>query len=834
MAIVVTFRVPAATCAALIPGYGTAAVGTPEIKAAIKGIIDQALSTNAPPVVTEIPPTVQTERINLSLKDAEAVKVRAVAKAMGIPDSLACQRLVMGLAAAAPGPAGDTIPPGCELLAEAWDKTGKTPRLAQAQCFLNVRDAFSDGQVALVEAGTGIGKTLALLLAAEDRLRSLSDSRVVIAVPTIAIMRQFMSAHRSLVQAGFPIHRMEAIFGRREFVSRDALLEMVDHPRNVSHRPAILSWIGLLGEPMVDGVFDKPWLVSTLRQIAPAFPADACVLPDLPADDDPGYRAYLQQFEHTEREELEIVLCTHAMLAVSTKQRHWVASRSESYQELRSREAALMSEIKAETDANSKTALRQALINLQSERILYGAELSETAGKLPPFRYLLVDEAHLLEGSISSASASYLSIHSLLQKLAACHAQGLGITAARLANAKSAAERLKAAASHAPGDQVVLGSGSKAAVLIQEALTDLLDATALGRVRKKDLSAAELYLVRQLQYGAAILKSASVSAYNQQAGVRFSPVRDFPQLFIGSSRVDHLLSAIWGGVKAAACVSATLYVPKADGYSSNYQRRLLAIPDGRFKAYAPIVPLWTYSPVLGVAMPAEDDALCPPSRSDKLPPDALEVAEKRWLGEVARQVETIWASAAGGVLVLMTSYASIRKIADQLSPEMHRAAVFGTLDSSLFEQSAAFLTLCSAGMKPIWFATGGAWTGLDIGGHEPLQDILGQPPLPPVEDNILTDIVIPRMPFGINRSVTHEFRIRTDPAIPWEILDMLTRLKQGIGRLVRREGLPHTRRIFFLDARIHRKRFASTIRQRIEWLLKPYVKLAIGAQPPKR
>ena len=513
------------------------------------------------------------------------------------------------------------------------------------------------------------------------------------------------------------------------------------------------------------------------------------------------------------------------MLAVSTKQRHWVASRSESYQNLRSREAALMLGIKAETDATAKTALRQALIALQYERAMHGAEISETDGKLPPFRYLLVDEAHLLEAAISSACASYLSIHSLLQKLAACHAQGLGITAARLADARSAAERLRAAANDAGGDQVVLGSGNKAAVLLREALTDLLDATALGRSRKKNLSAAELYLVRQLQYGAAVLKSATASVHNQQASVRFSPVRDFPQLFVGSSRVDHLLSAIWGGVKAAACVSATLYVPKAEGYSSNYQRRLLAIPDGRFKAYAPIVPLWTYSPVLGVAMPAEGDALCPPSRSDNLGPDALAAAEKRWLGEVARELEAIWASAAGGVLVLMTSYASIRKIADQLSPEMHRVAVFGTLDSSLVEQGGAFLTLRRAGMKPIWFATGGAWTGLDIGGHEPLQEVLGQAPLPAPDDNILTDLVIPRMPFGINRSVTHEFRIRTDPATPWEILDMLSRLKQGVGRLVRREGLPRTRRIFFLDARIYRKRFASVIRQRVELLFKPYSRL---------
>ena len=43
---------------------------------------------------------------------------------------------------------------------------------------------------------------------------------------------------------------------------------------------------------------------------------------------------------------------------------------------------------------------------------------------------------------------------------------------------------------------------------------------------------------------------------------------------------------------------------------------------------------------------------------------------------------------------------------------------------------------------------------------------------------------------------------------------------QGLGRLVRREGIPHNRRIHFLDARIHDSKWI--------WLLQPMVR-ALGA-----
>lgn len=827
MAIVVTFRLPKDVCSALIPGYGTPAIDASGIKNGAKRLIDTALKNKIAPVEFDIPASVQTERINLSLKDVDAKKIREIARILGTPDSIACQRLIMGLSSSPLPQSGNdaTALSECEILKDAWNAANKSARIDQAHVYMNLKDALSDGQIALIEAATGVGKTLAMLVAAEERLRSIPDSRVVIATPTISLMQQFAKTHKELQENNFSIHPLRVVFGRREFVSKENLEDLIGNPKYIDHRQAIEAWINLNGEPMPDSAFAAHWLVGTLRQIAPGFPVEASALSDLAQETDPGYVAYLQQFEHNEHSGKEILLCTHAMLSVSTRMRYWAATRSDAYKTLRDREVDLMLSIKEEKNLSIKAALQENLRLVQTERLLTGAAESENSGKLPPFRYLMIDEAHQIEAAMSAANASYLSIHSLVQKAAACHAAGIGITASKLEAIRSAAEKIKNCASFSKGDSISLSDNSPASVMAKEAISEMLDACCVGRMKKKALSGQETFLLRQLDYSRAILKSAcQQNLVSTRASVRFSPVKDFPQIYIGASRVDNLLKSLWASVKAAACVSATLFIPKKQGFSSSYQRKLLAIPEGRHKEYAPITPLWAYSSVAGVQMPSKKPMLCPPSRSQKLSGEQALAAEQEWLTGVSDTLAKIHEGAVGGTLVLMTSYDSIKKISKILSPEIRQISVFASLDATIQEQGIAFLKLANKKTRPIWFATGGAWTGLDIGGHEPMNNLLGLLPLPAENDNILTDLVIPRLPFGINRSVTHEYRIQTDPRTPWEILDMLFRLKQGVGRLIRRDELPHNRRIFLLDSRIYSNGF-SYIHDQIDLIFRFYKKL---------
>ena len=97
------------------------------------------------------------------------------------------------------------------------------------------------------------------------------------------------------------------------------------------------------------------------------------------------------------------------------------------------------------------------------------------------------------------------------------------------------------------------------------------------------------------------------------------------------------------------------------------------------------------------------------------------------------------------------------------------------------------------GSKVLWLAVGAAWTGLDIK-HDP---------------NLLTDLVIPRLPFGQNRTTTHDARVQRTGGWSSELMNAVMFYRQGIGRLVRQEGLPKNRRIFVLDARINDAGFAG-------------------------
>jgi CRISPR type IV-associated DEAD/DEAH-box helicase Csf4 len=834
MALVVTFRVPADACGQLVPGYGTPSVDAASIKAAIKAVLLSGIENGTTPVAVEIPATEKVERINLSLKEGEAMKIRELARTSGIPDSIVCQRLVMGVLANNPGATADIIPAGCEPLEVAWKKTGLHPRPAQAQVYLNIKDAFSDGQVALIEAATGVGKTMAILLAAENRLLSVPDSRVVIAVPTISLIRQYANTYRRLISQGVSMSPMEILFGRREFVSQEVLMDVLDNPNYAEHKERILSWVKLGGEPMPECPYEKPWLVSTLRTIAPGFPAEICAIADITSQDDPGFRAYQLQFQREGRNDKEIILCTHAMLAISTRHQQWSISSDAEYSKMRKAEFAKISELKSLTHDDQSTgfinskSIRNEIDAMKKSRLEYGAMIGEDSGKIPTFRYLVIDEAHQFESAMSSANSSYLSLKSLYDKAKACHAAGIAVSKAMLDTIKAAIGRVQEASMYTKGDTILLKDEDRAAVLAREAISDLADACTVRRVKKKKLSAKENYLLTQLEYSRIVLRNAINQNSHNYASIKFSPVREYPQVYVGAARVDGLMSNLWACVKAAACVSATLYIPREDGYSSHFQRKLLNVPTGRLKDYPPVAPYWLHDAVNEFHLPISgENAIFPPSRSKHLSSGEFEAANINCLEKVASKITEIRESAVGGTLVLITSYDAIR-ILRKLLPQDFKdeSCVFASLDSTITKQAITFLSMAESGKKPVWFATGAAWTGLDIGGHEPMYDLLGKAVMPAEVDNILTDLVIPRLPFGLNHSITHQYRIKTDPRTPWEILDMLLRLKQGMGRIIRRHGLPKNRRIFLLDSRIYNPGF-EFIQEKVMQMCRGYRRVGL-------
>ncbi|PKO66935.1 MAG: hypothetical protein CVU22_14100 [Betaproteobacteria bacterium HGW-Betaproteobacteria-16] len=68
------------------------------------------------------------------------------------------------------------------------------------------------------------------------------------------------------------------------------------------------------------------------------------------------------------------------------------------------------------------------------------------------------------------------------------------------------------------------------------------------------------------------------------------------------------------------------------------------------------------------------------------------------------------------------------------------------------------------------------------------------------EDFLLTDLVLTAVPFGIERINTYMARFRK-MGFAAELVEVQRRLRQGLGLLVRREGV-QARRIWMLDGRL--------------------------------
>jgi CRISPR type IV-associated DEAD/DEAH-box helicase Csf4 len=102
----------------------------------------------------------------------------------------------------------------------------------------------------------------------------------------------------------------------------------------------------------------------------------------------------------------------------------------------------------------------------------------------------------------------------------------------------------------------------------------------------------------------------------------------------------------------------------------------------------------------------------------------------------------------------------------------------------------AFRAAHAKGLRPVMLGLGGAWTGID----------LTDPSVPPERDNLLTDLVIVRMPVGLNRTNSALARIERSGTASISNEALLT-FKQGLGRLIRRTGVTD-RRIWILDGRI--------------------------------
>ena len=793
--------------------------------ARLPGIHDPGISRNVS-FPASIMNVIEDHAIEANLIEPDAISAYLYA-AIARGDALAYRPVV-----------ADGLAPYREAANPDWKR-----RADQTLLFDCINETIEKRQVGLIEGATGIGKTLAMVAAAAKALDM--GGRAVICAPTIQVLRDFIQAHAA-IEKGMPeMPAKRVVLGRPEYVSVELLQSVLNDGPVAIDPTAIRDWLRQ-GGPAVgrDEALERNYLVSSLLSICPAFPVAAVRLTDRTSLEDPGAKSYRQQFERDNEQSSvrEIIYCTHAMMAIDLRRYLHNYANSRDSEEDRGLINKIIKELQVERsniqelDESADTKqINKRIADVLIERDKAIAAFSDEFdfGHLPPWQYLIIDEAHLFESNLAGVLATKISIKELAINIEKAVEGGFlpKRVSSTIAKVYGTLRRLGGNGDIDLNNVADPREATRQSVTQSRiALAEVAEAICSSR-HKRD----EPVLITALRHAARDIKQAldiaNKSARLHSCTLQFSPVREFPQLTFGRRSLAQELRVLWGRATAAACVSATLYLRKTAKYSADFMVNILSIPKDRVREFQPIRPSWSLTPVLGVWTPEAKLVegrywLQPPSRSDRNENgDSLSNAEaasvvERWQTQVADAIANIHKDAVGGTLVLMTSYDSVRHVAHQLADRVG-ALVQANTSTTLDQQRRLFVDYAKSGKRPVWLALGGAWTGLDVNGDH--YGILAK------DDNLITDLVIPRIPFGINSSTTHQHRMDILSAVPWDLLDATMRFKQGIGRLVRREGLPKNRRIFVLDGRLNDPKFSSyllPVRQVME--LYPANRVAFG------
>lgn len=659
--------------------------------------------------------------------------------------------------------------------------TNRTERVHQSKAFEHTMDSLTNGKVGLIEASTGVGKT-AVMVAAANELALSRDANVVVCAPTINLIKNIADEYHA--SKGIEKANINIILGCNSFVSETRLLELIEHDDYVQFKSTVLDWLGRDGEPTERlKTLGRHYLSQTLLDIIPDFPVQAVLLNSVRDHDDVAHAHYMDQFTF----ELEpcITVCSHAMLAIDVKTRLMKESRLDEVTQIRSEMHASLEQ--CEDPAERSLIYQEHLLQIS------GAADTLELGKIPYWKYLIIDEAHTLEENFANTLSDSVSIWSIIRQIQQLAEQG-ALPKSTLVRAEKAWSKLLN--NHEYNDTYLNENG--AGTTLTDSIKDIFSPimAAKNRGGNEQLS--------KLKSDASFIIKSITKTYSNLVRVSFSPVKRLPTLTIGNANNERVLTKMWRLATGAACISASLYSKRKDGDSALHYKFILSVPDKRFKEYTPIIPPWVKSSTTVFAPHHNNDSatwLRPPSQRDKLNEVQTEAANDKWISDVAKQSLEIIRTAQGGTLILMTSYKACHELAERLVKNVPYL-IHADGKATLNHQQNTFEIMAVENKKPVWVAVGSAWTGLDVSGAK--YNIKSG------DDNLMTTLIIPKIPFGTNKTISHDMRRRNARyGSLMEVTETFMRLKQGIGRLIRREGLPDNRSIWILDSRLNDPRFGG-------------------------
>lgn len=695
---------------------------------------------------------------------------------------------------------------------------GDTTRPAQAEFFKSILSEFSIKQtpppVIAAEAATGIGKTRVFLAVMLHWSRANAQDTAVLTAPSYNVLFQTVKLWNILkTRRPESIPDAVTLLGQQEFVSRAALeraLEAADHPPSDEMAVKIRKWIASGAPAPADDLLQQRWLLRSLTHLTQDQWAHtaSCVVHSATDQKDPGYEAYASQF--TQAREARWVFCTHAMLATDVRRRI-IAARS-GYKSSAGKSASQAQwEAWREMDAEERKGKRFH----EEQNDLVRAMAATDSGRLPAIGLLLVDEAHLLEENFARAFATGASIASMMRSLKQLReAYPKQILVREIQDIADAWDILKRVGSTNVGDSIISSKDPAA----EGAVTKIR--TALKSILARKFSDANpayrlLPSLRQTSRALNLAASSNGDRSGMTTRISWSPSEHWPSLEIGRYDISRELDFLWSLMvhDRAVLASATLY---DDVTNSGIEgtRRTLAVRSSTIRTLPPVRPSWTTEPVTlfiprHVVVTDKNretvDFYRPSARYAT--GDALQEWTARWRQQVAGYIATAYAASDGGALVLLTSHQERGAIALLLGEQIPPDCLIQQRPGSGIDGSKQlYLRTLEAGRKPLLIAVGGAWTGLDLSGDS-LSALTGLQ-VPANQDTVLTDLIIPNAPLGANRSLTHQYRREFNGAA--DVSAAAIMMRQGIGRLVRREGLPRrSRRLHFLDARMHDPRWAA-------------------------
>lgn len=604
------------------------------------------------------------------------------------------------------------------------------------------RSAIDTGRILLAEGSTGIGKSHVIAKAAKHILESSKEARVLVLAPTMSVLGHLVDAYFSQTGSRRK-HSAGIALGLGQLVDPVKALSKIERLAETDPEGAesAREWIESGGIPLersakmlCDRFGVKGWLVDDFVEFCGGRISKEEVL----YRGGKGAVASVAAGAMEKAAESRIVFATQAMAAILlTKEIRRRGQRRESGE-------------------------WEVLLEPPLEGITH----------------VLCDEAHQLEGCFASALSSEIA----LSRIEKC-----------LPATQSPYRRRKLKEMVSELSELLCEHGERPAALPEGPRERVLD--LLARIGEK-LAKEKFEGSENEQDRAALvedLRNMANSHASSEVRAELSPVRKLPSVSVGPRSVGWLLKALWAGCSSACLYSATFFPTSGSRRNKSYSTEAAAIklkaPRDRL-VFAMAKCSWVNdSPTLFI--PGVKSAA-------KLRYSREKEERELWLRAVAKRISVAAESAVGGTLVLCCSHEDVTAFSERLGKVIKNRILAQQRGRSVTLAKASFVEMSRAGLRPVWVATGPAWTGLDLRDETAER---GE------DDKLLTDLVITRIPVGVDRSSPSLARMQR--SLEEERLDhyfyaagknaQMT-LKQGLGRLVRREGLLD-RRIWMLDGR---------------------------------